>query len=156
MSYQYDYEEQIKKDYEFIGLKILDLSCLIEIIPIKYIDQGKFIYDYDYKYLIPLEITSLNVINDSYREFLKNFLKMNNIIDIENIELDKILLEKEKEIFLYDDSGKKNKNIDIKEKNKNKMKIKEKKDKKRKKPKGPSIEREIINFKFKNLDDYYL
>ena len=63
--------------------------------------------------------------------------------------------EKEKEIFLYDDSVKKNKNNDLKGKNKNK--IKERKgDKKRKKPKGPSMEREITNFKFKNLDDYYL
>ena len=155
-SYQFDYEDLIKKDYEYIGLKILDLSCLIEVIPINYIDNGKLIYDYDYKYLIPLEITSLNIINKVHQEYLKNSLIINKIINIDNLELNEELLEKEKEVFLYDENLRKNKSNDGKEKgNKNKSKIKDKKgDKKRKKPVGPSIEREITNFKFKNLDDY--
>ena len=155
-SYQFDYEDLIKKDYEYIGLKILDLSCLIEVIPINYIDNGKLIYDYDYKYLIPLEITSLNIINKVHQEYLKNSLIIKKIINIDNLELNEELLEKEKEVFLYDENLRKNKSNDGKEKgNKNKSKIKDKKgDKKRKKPVGPSIEREITNFKFKNLDDY--
>ena len=72
------------------------------------------------------------------------------------MNLDKKLIEKEKEVFLYDESLKKNKNNETKEKsNKNKMKNKDKKGGKRKKPVGPSIEREITNFKFKNLDNIY-
>ena len=58
---------------------------------------------------------------------------------------------------MYDNSIKKNKS-EIKDKikinDKNKFKGKNN-DKKRKKPIGPAIEREIINFKFKNIDDYY-
>ena len=30
-SYQKDYEDQIKKDYEYLGLKILDLSVLLKL-----------------------------------------------------------------------------------------------------------------------------
>lgn len=153
-SYQYDYEDQIKKDYEYIGLKILDPSCLIEVIPINFIDNEKVVYNYDYKYLIPLEITSLNVINSVHQEYLKNIVKLNKF-DLDNLELNEELMSKEKDVFLYDDSLRKNKNNDIKDKGKNKSKIKDKKgDKKRKKPVGPSIEREITNFKFKNIDDY--
>lgn len=152
-SYQFDYEEQIKKDNEYIGLKILDLSILIEVVPIICIDNGKFIFDYDFKYLIPFEITSLNMKNNVHQEFVKIFLKMNKITNVENIKLDKELLEKEKEVFLYDESLKKNKSTETKDK-KNK-KFKEKKgDRKKKKPFGPSVEKEITNFKFKNLDDY--
>ena len=157
-TYQFDYEELIKKDYEYFGLKILDLSCLIEIIPIISIDNGKFIYDYDYKYLIPLEITSLNLLNDTHQKFLKEILKINNIgnNDNDNININIELLKKEKEIFLYDESLRKNKTNKTKEmSNKNKKNNKEKKgDKKKKKAMGPSIEREITNFKFMNLDDY--
>lgn len=153
-SYQYDYEDQIKKDYEYIGLKILDPSCIIEVIPINFIDSGKVVYNYDYKYLIPLEITSLNVINSVHQEYLKNIIKMKKF-DLDNLELNEELMSKEKDVFLYDDSLRKNKNNDNKDKGKNKSKIKDKKgDKKRKKPVGPSIEREITNFKFKNIDDY--
>ena len=155
-SYQIDYEEQIKKDYEYLGLKILDLSVLIEVIPIIQIINDQIEFDYNYKYLIPLEITSLNKINDNHREYLKNILKMNSINE-EGVKLDKIINGKDKEVFLYDDSIKKNKN-DAKDKNKNitKPKFKDKKgDRKKKKPSGPAIEREITNFKFKNLDEYY-
>lgn len=123
-SYQKDYEDQIKKDYEYLGLKILDLSVLIEVIPIININQGKFEFDYEFKYLIPLEITSLNKINDVHREYLKNILKMNNIIDEKSIKLDKEMIEKEKEIFFYDENNKKNKQNDIKDKNKNNNKSK--------------------------------
>jgi hypothetical protein len=110
-SYQFDYEEQIRKDYEYVGLKILELSCLIEVIPIIFIDNGMYIFDYDYKYLVPLEITSLNIMNNLHQEFLKKSLKVNNIIDVNSLNLDKKLIEKEKEVFLYDESLKKNKNI---------------------------------------------
>ena len=76
----------------------------------------------------------------------------------EGIKLDNDKLIKDREIFLYDNSVKKNKSSEIKDKNKinekNKFKGKNN-DKKRKKPTGPAIEREIINFKFKNIDDYY-
>lgn len=158
-SYQIDYEELIKKDYEYLGLKILDLSVLIEVIPIININNGKFQFDYGYKYLIPLEITSLNKTNETHREYLKNILKMNNIKDESDIKLDKEMIGKEKEIFLYDESIKKNKSDNAKDKNKSnnmKTKFKDKKvDRKKKKPSGPVIEREITNFKFKNLDDYY-
>ena len=156
-AYQFDYEEQIRKDYEYVGLKILKLSCLIEVIPIIFIDNGISIFDYDYKFLIPLEITSLNIMNNLHQEFLKQSLKLNNIIDVNNLNLDKKLIEKEKEVFLYDESLKKNKNNETKEKSiKNKMKNRDKKGGgKRKKPVGPSIEREITNFKFKNLDNIY-
>ena len=109
-TYQFDYEEQIKKDYEYVGLKILELSCLIEIIPIKFIDNGTCIFDYDYKFLVPLEITSLNIMNNLHQEFLKKSLDMNIIIDINSLNLDKKLIEKQKEVFLYDESLKKNKN----------------------------------------------
>jgi len=157
-AYQFDYEEQLRKDYEYVGLKILELSCLIEVIPIISIDNGMCIFDYDYKFLVPLEITSLNIMNNLHQEFLKQSLKLNNIIDVNNLNLDKKLMEKEKEVFLYDESLKKNKNNEAKEKsNKNKMKKKDKKGGgKRKKPVGPSIEREITNFKFKNFDNIYL
>ena len=91
--------------------------------------------------------------NNVHQEFVKIFLKMNKITNVENIKLDKELLEKEKEVFLYDESLKKNKSTETKDK-KNK-KFKEKKgDRKKKKPFGPSVEKEITNFKFKNLDDY--
>ena len=155
--YLTDYEDLIKKDYEFIGLKILDLSCLIEVVPLLFTDVGKFEFDYGYKYLIPLQITSLNILNDAHRKYLKNILKMNNIVHEEEIKLDKEKLSKEREIFFYDDNLKKNKNNEIKEKNKNNQKkqFNKKFDKKRKKSTGPIIEREIINFKFKNIDDYY-
>ena len=157
-SYQKDYEDQIKKDYEYLGLKILDLSVLIEAIPIINTNEGKFEFDYEFKYLIPLEITSLNKINDVHREYLKNILKMNNIIDEKSLKLDKEMIEKEKEIFFYDEKNKKNNKNDIKDKNKNNNKSKfigKKGDKKKKKPSGPLIEREINNFKFKNLYEYY-
>ena len=76
----------------------------------------------------------------------------------EGIKLDNDKLIKDREIFLYDNSVKKNKSSEIKDKNKinekNKFKGKNN-DKKRKKPTGLAIEREIINFKFKNIDDYY-
>lgn len=155
-SYLIDYEEMIKKDYEYIGLKILDLSILIEVVPLLFIGNDKIEFDYDYKYLIPLEITSVNKTNDIYREYLKNILKINNVNENE-IKLDEEKLKKDREIFLYDNSIKKNKS-EIKDKikinDKNKFKGKNN-DKKRKKPIGPAIEREIINFKFKNIDDYY-
>ena len=109
-AYQFDYEEQLRKDYEYVGLKILELSCLIEVIPIISIDNGMCIFDYDYKFLVPLEITSLNIMNNLHQEFLKQSLKLNNIIDVNNLNLDKKLMEKEKEVFLYDESLKKNKN----------------------------------------------
>ena len=154
-SYQKDYEELIKKDYEYLGLKILDLSVLIEVVPIIKINDENIEFDYSFKYLIPLEITSLNKINDVHKEYLNNLLKMNNINNEENILLDKEKLEKEKEIFCYDENNKKNKHNDEKDKNK-KTKVSNKKfDKKKKKPIGPIIEREITNFKFKNLDDYF-
>ena len=146
----------IKKDYEYIGLKILDLSILIEVVPLLFIGNDKIEFDYDYKYLIPLEITSVNKTNDIYREYLKNILKINNVNE-EEIKLDEEKLKKDREIFFYDNSIKKNKS-EIKDKikinDKNKYKGKNN-DKKRKKPIGPAIEREIINFKFKNIDDYY-
>ena len=155
-SYLIDYEEMIKKDYEYIGLKILDLSILIEVVPLLFIGNDKIEFDYEYKYLIPLEITSVNKTNDIYREYLKNILKINNVNE-EEIKLDEEKLKKDREIFLYDNSIKKNKS-EIKDKikinDKNKYKGKNN-DKKRKKPIGPAIEREIINFKFKNIDDYY-
>ena len=47
----------IKKDYEYIGLKILDLSILIEVVPLLFIGNDIIEFDYEYKYLIPLEIT---------------------------------------------------------------------------------------------------
>ncbi len=146
-----------KKDYEYIGLKILDISILIEVVPLLLIDKDKIQFDYEFKYLIPLEITSLNKLNDIHREYLKNILKMYNLNE-EGIKLDNDKLIKDREIFLYDNSVKKNKSSEIKDKNKinekNKFKGKNN-DKKRKKPTGPAIEREIINFKFKNIDDYY-
>ena len=152
--YLFDYEEQIKKDYEFIGLKILDLSCLIEVIPIIGIDNDKFIFDYEYKYLIPLEITSLNITNKIHQEFLNNSLKMNNI-NYNDIKFDKEISDKEKEVFLYDISLRKNKNNAKEKSDKNINKFKGKKgDKKKKKSKGPVLEREITNFKFKVIDDY--
>ena len=160
-SYQFDYEDQIKKDYEYIGLKISDLSCLIEVIPIIDVVDGQCLFDYDYKYLIPLEITSLNMTNKIHQQYLKNILRANKSINVDDMKINQALLEKEKEVFLYDEKLRKNKNNDMKDKekekgNKNKGKPKEKKgDKKRKKPLGPSEEKEITNFKFQNFDDYY-
>ena len=83
---------------------------------------------------------------------------MNNIIDEKSLKLDKEMIEKEKEIFFYDENNKKNNKNDIKDMNKNNNKSKfigKKGDKKKKKPSGPLIEREINNFKFKNLYEYY-
>ena len=78
-SYLIDYEEMLKKDYEYIGLKILDIPILIEVVPLLLIDKDKIEFDYEFKYLIPLEITSLNKLNDIHREYLKNILKMYNL-----------------------------------------------------------------------------
>ena len=157
-SYLIDYEEMLKKDYEYIGLKILDLSILIEVVPLLFIGNGKIEFDYEYKYLIPLEITSLNKTNDIYREYLKNILAVNNVKE-EGITLDEEKLKKDREVFLYDNSIKKNKS-EIKDKNKinnknGKNKFKGKNYNKKRKKLGSKIEREIINFKFINIDDFF-
>ena len=155
--YQFDYEELIKKDYEYIGLKFLNISCLVEVIPIIYIDMGNFVYDYDYTYLIPLEITSLNEVNNIHKQYIKNVFKKKFYI-----QLNKDLIEKEKEVFLYDESLKKNKSNDIKDN----INVNNKKNRKgsmngnnkfdnKKKSLKLSIEREIQNFKFKDIDDIY-
>ena len=82
---------------------------------------------------------------------------MNNIIDEKRISLDKEMIEKEKEIFFYDENSKKNKQNEQKDKNQNinkKIFMGKKGDKKKKKPSGPVIEREINNFKFKNVYEF--
>ena len=149
-SYLIDYEELIKKDYEFIGLKILNPSLLIELIPILSLNEDKYELDYEFKYIIPFEITSLNINNKTHQEFLKiNKINEDLIKDIDII-IDKV---KDKDIFIYDKSWRKSKDNNNKEKNKI---FKDKKDKKRKKPKGPPlIEREISNFKFMTFGDLY-
>ena len=42
-----------------IGLEIEEPFCLIEVIPIIYINNGHCVFDEDYQYLVPIEITSL-------------------------------------------------------------------------------------------------
>ena len=140
-----NYLEQIEKDYEYIGLKIKDIFCLIEVIPIISIDNnGLCAYDEDYKYLVPLEITSLldniekdinynkNIINcinknsnNKYIKFLeekKALIKNCEEKDDEKCEKNEI----EKKIFFFDESLRnkkckdKNNNSPIKKCNKTK------------------------------------
>ena len=84
----------------------MDLSCLIEIIPIIISDNENIIYDYNYKYLVPLEITSLNILNKTHKDFIKNILNFYDLNDIEKFKLDSDLIEKEKELFLFDEKSK--------------------------------------------------
>ena len=154
-SYLIDYEGIIKKDYEYIGLKILDLAILVEVVPLLFIGNGKIEFDYEYKYLIPLEITSVNKTNDIYREYLNNILKMYNVKE-EEIKLDEEKLKNDKQIFLYDNSVKRNKS-EIKDKNKinDKNKFKGKNINQKRKKHCPKIERQIINLKFIKIDDFF-
>ena len=105
-----DYYEIIEKDYLYIGLNIDKIICLIDVLPINSID-----YDYQYKYFIPLEITSLlykleiedkkNIIkNDNNMNKYLLFLK-ENMAKIKSQKLNTHLLEKEKEIFLFDEDS---------------------------------------------------
>ena len=118
-------EEKMYKDYEYIGLVINNIICLIEVIPIIFIDNGICVFDYNYRYLIPIEITSLLYFleneeiskkkkycskdkdknkdikfdNNNYKIFLdikKKLINKNN--------LDEKMLEKEKDIFYYDEN----------------------------------------------------
>ena len=114
----YDYKEKIVKDYENIGLKFNKISFLVEVVPIINIDNYQnndiFKFDYDKKYLIPFEITSLNNENKNHGEFLEKTLKKNNIFnpDEVNIDLCQEKLSKIKDIFFFDES-KKNKNNEV-------------------------------------------
>ena len=157
-SYQVDYEELIKKDYEYIGLKLQNPTCFIELIPIKKINSEKVEFDYSYKYLIPLEITSLNLVNDDYRNFIKHIMKIYENVNFKNIIYDVKLDQTEKEMFLFDESLRKNrKKEESNQKNEkiDKTEKKYKENNKKKKPLGPSVGKEIVNFKFKNNDEFY-
>ena len=118
-------EEKMYKDYEYIGLVINNIICLIEVIPIIFIDNGICVFDYNYRYLIPIEITSLLYFleneeiskkkkycskdkdknkdikfdNNNYKIFLDNKKKL-----INKNNLDEKMLEKEKDIFYYDEN----------------------------------------------------
>lgn len=116
--YKKDYEKIIQEDYLKIGLKFEHkIFCLIEVIPIIFIDNGNCIYDFDYKYLIPLELTSvlydleceeqkykkknsqnLEKCNNKYKKFLEE--KTKNKLGITN-NFFKDLLDRKKDIFLY-------------------------------------------------------
>ena len=155
-SYQEDYEEIIKKDYEYFGIKLTNPTCFIELIPIKKIANEKAEFDYNYKYLVPLEITSLNLINDDYRDFIKHTMKKFTNVNFEEVDYDVKLAQTEKEMFLFDESLRKNKKKEeSNQKNVKVSKPKKNENRKKKKPMGPSVEKEIFNFKFKNNDDFY-
>ena len=170
--YTKNYEKIIQEDYEYIGLKFdHKIFCLIEVLPIIFIDNGNCVYDYDYKYLIPLEITSVlydleceepackkkiifpkvqnqKKCNNKYKEFLN--IKTKNKI---NTKLDKNLLDKNKQIFLYNENSR-NKHYNEKNNNK-KNEPKNKKGKRNNINKSELLDNNIqINFKF-NFDDCY-
>ena len=158
--YNGKYDKIIIKDYKSIGIIIKDIYPLIEVIPIKKIDLNNsdlFEYDYDFKYLVPLEITSLNKENKSHITFLKQFLeknniKINNLKEI-NINIDKEKILKEKDVFYFDETLKSNHKNEISEKpNKYKKQNKMKKNKENKKEpfkndKMPKKERKNIKKK---------
>ena len=118
-----DYKKEIREDYEYIGIKIEHISYLIEVLPIESIEEGKFKFDYEYMFLVPFEITSLNNDNKSHQEILSCFKEMNKIND-NQIDLKKIkkqLKKKKRNIFYFhkDKTNKEkiNNNIIIKDKN---------------------------------------
>ena len=89
-----------------------DIFPLIEVIPIIKIDKDNsdiFVYDYDYKYLVPFQLTSLNKDNMSsttsfWKQILeKNNIKINNLNEI-NININKEKILKEKDIFCFDEN----------------------------------------------------
>jgi hypothetical protein len=140
--YNGKYDKIIIKDYKSIGIIIKDIYPLIEVIPIKKIDLDNsdlFEYDYEFKYLVPFEITSLNKENKSHITFLKqilekNNIKINNLKEI-NINIDKEKILKEKDVFYFDEtlkSNHKNEKI-IENPNKYKKQNKMKKNKENKK-----------------------
>ena len=142
-NYNCNYFELIEKDYRFRGIKISEPFCLIEVIPIIYIDHGCCVYDEDYKYLIPLEITSLLYVIEKkeVKKCIKDkdsikYNKDNNNKYIEFLEEKKLLIksaklnedekyENDKKIFLFDETlrnGKvkdKKNNTPVKQSNKN-------------------------------------
>ena len=112
-------EKKMHEDYEYIGLTINNIICLIDVVPIIFIDNGICVFDYNYKYLIPIEITSLlyfleseeipkkrkicskdnedlNICYNKYKIFLDNKKKL-----IKTINLDEKMLKTEKDIFYY-------------------------------------------------------
>lgn len=164
-----DYKEIIEKDYQYIGIYINDIFCLIDVLPINYSDNGFWVPDYHYKYLIPLEITSLLYkleIEEKkiIKKCLKNDNKNNKYLqfleekkeNIKNIEIDKNLLEKEKEEFLFDEDSR---NKKVKEqKNSPKKQTKTRKEK----GKGKCNKYNVIGdteidlyYKYKNIDEFY-
>ena len=137
--YDGKYNENIKKNYENIGIIINQISYLIHVIPIKKIDMNNndiFEFDYDYNYLIPLEITSLNKENENHNNYLKKIFENNNIkfksFNEINIDIDKEKLKKNN-IFYFEKIIKNKKNR-IKEESsiKNKGKFKKNKNNKKK------------------------
>ena len=139
--------------------------CLIDILPIKFSDKG-FCLDYQYQYFIPLELTSLlynlefeekknkkYCINDNNTNKYLQFLKEKKEI-CKNFQLDKKMLEKKKELFLFDE--------DSRNKKTKEQKCTPKKQKKTRKEKGQYNKHNVIyedeiviNFKYKNSDEFY-
>ena len=157
-SYQDDYEDIIKKDYEYFGLKLQNPTCFIELIPIKKVSNEIVELDYNYKYLVPLEITSANLVNNDYRDFIKLIYQKYKKVNFEEVDYDIKLAKTEKEMFLFDESLRKNKKKEESNQKNDKIDKNKKnfnKNRKNKKPLGPIAEKEILNFKFKNDEDIY-
>ena len=160
-----DYYEKIKNDYMHIGLEIEEPFCLIEVIPIIYINNGHCVFDEDYQYLVPIEITSLlynkeikglnlkNKNDDKDNKYIKFKEDITQSIKYHNHIIDKTNNNK-KNLFLYSEDS-----INKEQKNKNNKSNKccssNKKLKSAKKCKRQYKDNDDdceINFKYKKID----